>query len=129
MASSVDTQRLREEFGRVAGHVESDDEARLASPGVEGMEKFLESVTECEVFGIEQVRHVFQAKEWDENVDVTWSDLEALVDALIKSAPKVENVSNAEKNSSTLIDDTSLPSGKDMARHDQSTASPQIKAE
>ena len=45
MASSVDRQRLREEFERGAGLVSSDDEARLASPGVEGMVIFLGNIT------------------------------------------------------------------------------------
>ena len=101
MASPVDRQRLRDEFERVAGHVDSADEARLASPGLEGMVKFLRGITEREVFGIEQVRHVFQAKEWAEGVDVTWPKLEALVDTLIQDAPRVENISIAEKESST----------------------------
>ena len=34
MTSSVATRRLREEFEGITGHVESDDEARLASRGV-----------------------------------------------------------------------------------------------
>ena len=101
MASSLDTQRLREEFVRAAGDIDSDDEARIASPGVEGMVKFLGSITEGEVFGIEQIRHAFQAKEWAEGVDVTWPKLEALVDTLIQDAPRVENISIAEKESST----------------------------
>ena len=52
MASFVDRQSLRDEFERVASHVESDAEARLMSPGVEGIVKLLESITEGEAFGI-----------------------------------------------------------------------------
>ena len=96
MTSSVDRQRLREEFERAAGHVVDDDEIRLAFPGVEGMVIFLESVTEGEAFGIEQVRQVFQGKKWAEAVDITWSDLEGLVDALTTSESKVENGSKTE---------------------------------
>ena len=98
MASFVNRQSLRDEFERVASHMESDDVARLVSPGVEGIVKLLESITEGEAFGIEEVRHVFEAKEWVESVDVTWSELEALVDTLIKNVPKVDKVSIAEKN-------------------------------
>lgn len=98
MASFVDRQSLRDEFERVASHVESDAEARLMSPGVEGIVKLLESITEGEAFGIEEVRHVFEAKEWVESVDVTWSELEALVETLIKNVPKVDKVSIAKKN-------------------------------
>ena len=46
MASSVDRQRLRDEFERVASHVEFEDEARLVSPGVEGIVKFFETLVE-----------------------------------------------------------------------------------
>ena len=129
MAASVDTQRLREEFARVAGDIDSDDEARLASPGVEGMVKFLGSITEGEGFGNEQIRHAFQAKEWAEGVDLSWSDLEALVETLIASATKVETQSITENTSSTMNDHSSLPSKEDMARQDQSTVSSQSKSE
>ena len=121
MTSSVDKQRLREEFEVAAGHVVDDDEIRLASPGVEGMVIFLESVTEGEAFGIEQIRHVFQEKKWAEAVDITWSDLEGLVDALIPSASKVENGSRMEMKSPALSFDGSLPSGEDNDRRHPST--------
>ena len=127
MTSSVDRQRLLEEFERAAGHVVDDDEIRLASPGVEGMVIFLEGVTEGEAFGIEQIRQVFQEKRWAEAVDITWSDLEGLLDALIPSASKVENGSKTEMISPTLSFDGSLPSGEDNDRRQQSTPFPLIK--
>ena len=129
MASSVDRQRLREYFERVAGLVSSDDEARLASPGVEGMVLFLGNITEGKAFGIEQVRNAFQAKEWAEDVDVTLPELEALVDTLIESASKPENASTPEKMSSTLTDENALSPREDMGRREESTAFPLIKPE
>ena len=126
MTSSVDKQRLREEFEVAGGHVVDDDEIRLASPGVEGMVIFLEGVTEGEAFGIEQVRQVFQGKKWAEAVDITWSDLEGLVDALTTSESKVENGSKNEIISPTLSFDGSLPSGEDNDRRHHSTLFPLI---
>ena len=129
MASFVDRQRLREEFERLADHVESDDEARLAAPGVEGIVKLLATISEGQVFEVEQVRQVFQTKEWAEDVDVTCSDLEALVDTLLKNTPKVEKVSNEEKTSSTLIDDSFLSTAEDAARGKQSKVPSLSKAD
>ena len=97
MAASIDKERLREEFERVANSDESDSEARLASPGVEGMVVFLESIATGHSFESEQVRHVFQAKGWAEGADITFSEIEALVEALCAFTPKTEEISVTKK--------------------------------
>ena len=82
MATSIDKERLRKEFERVASSDGSDSEARFASPRVEGMVVFLESVATRQSFEIEKVRHVFQAKGCAEGADITFSELEDLVEAI-----------------------------------------------
>ena len=123
MAASIDKERLREEFERVANSDESDSEARLASPGVEGMVVFLESIATGHSFESEQVRHVFQAKGWAEGADITFSELEDLVEALSEVAQKTDEIAKRKGTDDTEIEENSHPPAEDIEVREESTAS------
>ena len=129
MLAPVYKQRLREHFARVTEDAEAEEEPRLPSPGVKGIVTFLQSISENDVFGIDEVRDVFQAKEWAEDVDITWTDLEALVDALFAKESKGEAMPMAETNLSTMTEIPSLPSGEHTEDAAESPAAFRIKSE
>ena len=129
MATSDGRQRLREEFDRVTNNVASDEEARLASPGVEGVKVFLDVVNEEEEIGVEQIREAYQSKEWAENSDITWADLVSLLDTLFQSTSKVEKESISEKSPSTLPDDSPNPSGGEIDSKQETAIVTETKSE
>ena len=129
MAAVHNRQCLREEFDRVAERSADEDPARLASPGVEGMVVFLESSTDGDAFLTEEVRHVYQAKGWSEAIDLTWSDLEALVDSLTERSSKVEEISATEKMEPSQFEDTLVQLYEKINRREETSEFPVIKPE
>ena len=123
MATCIDKERLREEFERVASSDGSDSEARLASPGVEGMVVFLASIATGQPFESEQVRHVFEAKGWAEGADITFSEIEALVEALFEVTQKTEEISKTKRTDDTEIEENSQPPAEDIEVREKSMAS------
>jgi len=123
MATSIDKERLRQEFERVASSDGSDSEARLASPGVGGMVIFLESIATGQSFESEQVRHVFQAKGWAEGADITFSELEDLVEALSEVAQKTDEIAKRKGTDDTEIEENSHPPTEDIDAREESTKS------
>ena len=92
MATACDLPKLSAEFERIALTFEEDGIARLASPGVEGLQIFLASVVEENPIAVEEVRRGYEAKGWSEDRSLIWSEVKALVGFLVKDTVPMDGV-------------------------------------
>ena len=92
MATACDLPKLSAEFERIALTFEEDGIARLASPGVEGLQIFLASVVEENPIAVEEVRRGYEAKGWSEDRSLIWSEVKALVGFLVKDTVPIDGV-------------------------------------
>ena len=90
MTTSMDLQKLSIEFERIADTSSEDGIARLPSPGVEGLQILLASVVDGNPIGVQEVRSGYEAKGWPEDRSFIWSEVESLVEFLVKDTVHAE---------------------------------------
>ena len=86
MVSTEDLQKLSTEFERIA----YIPEKQLTCSGVDDFQTFLESVVGDETIEIEAIRRGYETKGWSEDRALVWSDVEYLVEFLVKESKQVD---------------------------------------
>ena len=84
MASWLDPEKSSTEFERTANTYSEDGIARLACPGVEGLQIFFASVADGNPITVEEVRSGYEAKGWSAARSLSWSEVEFMVQFIAK---------------------------------------------
>lgn len=97
MATLLDLPKLSSEFERIAHKSEEDNILRLTSPGIEGFQIFLESVSVENTIGVQQIKSCFEEKKWSEARSLSWEDVESIVEFLYGDSKQVEETKDVDE--------------------------------